>query len=182
MNSTSEDTELGKFHLGNEKYAVACIFKGSTSLHIRQYSKGFKKPYPTKEGVTLTPSRFSRLSSYVDIIDEHIRRLEAGDVFEFRRHLGGEYFCDIKGGIHAINIRKYFVPNNQFMPIPTKNGISMTMEEWRNFKDKIPDIKDLSMELDNALPCFFQLSHSNQEAMFMCYECNPYGNLDLLFD
>jgi hypothetical protein len=171
-----QNIELAKFELGNGRYIVVNKFRGATYVHIRQYDV-IAKPFPTRMGITLTPSRFAVLTMIVDEISERVDSLYKSDTkeFDYKVHLGGGIYCSVRTGCFAINIRKYFLPTDQLTPIPTRKGISIRPTEWKKMVQHFESIKKLSSELMNAMPCGFSDSHNNQESAFMCVECYPFG-------
>ena len=176
-----QNNELAKFEIGNGRYIVVNTFKGITYVHIRQFENA-AKPYPTRVGIALTPSRFAVLSMIAEEISERVDSLNKPDVkeFDYKVHLGGGIYCSVRSGCFAVNIRKHFVPPNHQRPIPTKKGISLRPSEWRKLVQHIEDIKNLSATITSATPCFFNGTHDNQEGAFMCVECFPFG-LNVLY-
>ena len=176
---------MGRFNLGNNKYAVVSNFAGHTNLHIRQYKEDKKtgKFYPTKLGATLNPSRFASLISNLCTIDEKLNDVCKSEpkAINYKLHLGGGWYCTIKTGIECINIRKYFVPEDKSKPVATRTGIVVKQYEWNKFKEVIDDIKDLSPLFMFARECYFGEDHQNQLASLDCAECYPFG-LDISTD
>ena len=155
--------QLGKFSLDNGRFVTVTLFSAKTYVHIRQFRTEGTSVYPTKFGISFLPDRFSRLASIADDVDDQIKRLSSSEEFTYRRHLGGGVFVEVKSGKYCINIRRFFMPDGTTTPIPTKVGISLRLSEWDKFKNIIGEVKKLSPELENAIPCYFSLSHSNQE-------------------
>ena len=54
--------------------------------------------------------------------------------FEYKSHLGGGWFCTVKSGCFTLHIRKFFVPLDKMVLIPTKKGIALTVVEWRKLQ------------------------------------------------
>jgi len=153
-------------------------------VHLRQYEvekdekTGTKGFYPTKVGVTLIPSRFETLTTHEEEINSAVAEMRKyyKKPVDVKLHLGGGFYCTIKSGFDCVNIRKYFVPPGQKEPIPTKKGLALKFNEWKVLTQLIEDIKSIAPELAEATPCYGRDDHANQEGMWTCTECCPFGN------
>ena len=56
-------------HLGNDCYVVVKTFRGVLQIHIRYYYKQKGKLWPTKRGITLSPSQWLKLEANCDTLD-----------------------------------------------------------------------------------------------------------------
>lgn len=126
-------------------------------------------------GIALNPSRFAVLTMILDEVSDKVAALNKQGEFEYKSHLGGGVYCVVRSGCYSVHLRKYFVPNDKQYPVPTKNGIALSLQEWRKLLEHLPTIRDDFPELSNATPCHFDSFHSNQEAAFSCIECFPFG-------
>jgi Transcriptional Coactivator p15 (PC4) len=162
--------ELGRFPLGNLRFAVICVLNGQIKLHIREYAEA---GYPTKKGICLTPSRWASLIRAVPALDETIDTREGGD---YRVHLGGFVYATAISEYGTVGIRQYFIPEGAIDEVPTKKGITLRRFEWYALKSYINDILRLSTELANARPCSDQLDHALLSGFLACCECNPSGD------
>jgi hypothetical protein len=57
--------------------------------------------------------------------------------------------------------------------VPTKKGIALRMKEWYAIVHQLEGIKQRSMEIAQAVPCF--VNHTDVEFALGCQECNPFG-------
>lgn len=176
------DGELGRFPLNFNRFVVVNRFNGQIYVHVRQYKDDISsgKSYPTKIGVSLNPSRFAILMMNSDEISQaldNIRKPEPTCV-NYKRHLGGGIYLSVTTGVECVDIRRYFVPDGQKEELPTRNGISLKCSEWRKLVQLDQEIRKLSPLLQNATPCSYDVSHSNQEGALMCKECTPFSNKD----
>ena len=142
-------------------------------MHVRVLDE--KQGYPTSVGVALNPSRFAVLSMIQDEVNEKLNQLNKSQKFEYKSHLGGGFYCTVRSGCYSVHLRKYFVPNEQIIPIQTKKGIALRLKEWRNLIGHLKTIREEFPELSTATPCHFDSYHNNQEAAFSCMECYPFG-------
>jgi len=161
--------ELGRFALGNGRFAVVCVFSGETKVHVREY---IDEKYPTKKGICLSPSRWAALLGTAFTLDEILsNRSDLRD--DYRVHLGGFVYVKASKEYGTIDIRQYFIPDGQHNEIPTKKGVTLRKFEWFALKKHVDDINRLSEDLINAKPCVESLDHANLEGYLACLECNP---------
>ena len=161
--------------LDSDKYVVVSKFRGDVFVHIREYATdaSTNKLYPTKRGVSFIPTTFATFVMNFDEIDRNVLELNTDKVFEFRVHLGKGIFCTVTSGYYFVNIRRYFVVEGKLQA--TKNGICLKISEWNCLKGNIEEIKNTTPLLSEAVPCFIQTDHSNQEAALNCSVCYPFG-------
>ena len=164
--------EYGRFALGNDRYVTVSRFNGNLLVHIRQYQQNGKGgSYPTKIGITLSPSRFMTLLSFVDTIKSNVERLRNREQnVTCKLHLGGGIFVSISGDYLAVNIRRFFQPEGEITPHPTKKGLALRLSEWDNLTAQLQAIEKL-IDSDER-PCFE--SHLSPVTRFHCKECNPF--------
>ena len=170
-----QDMTLIKIDLGNSRFATVNIFRGKAIVHIRQYDIFGSNSYPSRTGVCLTPSRFARMLLSMEEIDAHVDQLKGSQDFDYKIHIGGGIYCSVRAGFYCVNIRKYFIPVKKHTPIPTKRGISLRINEWKNLKSNIDIISKSCDELRNARPCYECESTHNKNGLFGCNECYPFG-------
>jgi hypothetical protein len=92
----------------------------------------------------------------------------------FKYHLGGGIFVSSSGAdVPLIHIRRHFLPEGVMFDIPTKKGIAMRMKEWYTILRQQGGIKQRSLEIAQAIPCF--VNHPDVEYALGCQECNPFG-------
>jgi len=169
LRKTPISKELGRFALGNGRFAVVCVFKGETKVHVREYAD---EKYPTKKGISLSPIRWAALLGTAFTLDEILsNRSDLRD--DYRAHLGGFVYVKASKEYGTIDIPQYFIPDGQHSEIPTKKGVTLRNFEWFELKKHVDDINRLSEDLINAKPCAENLDHANLEGYLACLECNP---------
>ena len=168
---------MGRFLLGNGRYAVVCNFKGKVYFNIRQYELKGNREYPTITGTCMSAQRFAWFMLKRQQVTDAVREVENGsETVDLRDHIGGGVHVALKSGINLVNIRKYFLPHGAAAPIPTRMGIALKFSEWEKLMECIDDVKNLSSELMNAEPCFNGLDHANLMGFLQCRECSPFGS------
>ena len=147
-------------------------FDGNLQIHIRQYKRyGPERLYPIKIGVTLTPTRFMILLSSIDAIKSSVEKLRNKEIVNCKLHLGGGTFVRINSDFPAtIDLRRFFLPEGEMTPRPTKKGIALRLNEWDSLVTHLDDVA----KLINTKPCF--ASHLSATARFRCDECNPFNS------
>lgn len=140
-----------------------------------------EKEYPTKKGACLTPGRLSVLRSRVEQINAVLKQqevnasygVELGGGLLYKLHLGAGIYLSVSEKFNGVNIRRYWIPEGQDTPIPTKNGIYLPMGQWKALVAKIDQLVNAHPELVVSQPCVF--SHENQIGFIDCAECSPFG-------
>jgi hypothetical protein len=164
-----------EFDIGNEYHVSAQRFQSEEVLvHIRQYDTSpTGKSYPTKRGITLPLDKWKSLTEeYMDEVDKAFQDVKDGKekVF-YKQHLGENIHVTVEQSYRRVDIRKWWLPKDADVIKPTKSGVSMSEEMWREFKKTIPELqKELRKELDNVRYCY--LDHDNQMSMLECRSCN----------
>ena len=89
------------------------------------------------------------------------------------RHIGGGVYCNICVKYRRLNIRQYWLPENEKVPKPTKKGIVLNNMEWQKFLSYVDKINSLSedFKLARTTSCFGL--HGNQ--FDRCSFCDPFG-------
>src|SRR6188508_2125412 len=107
-------------------------FKGSLYIHIRQYKRyGSDRLYPTKIGINLSPTRFITLLSFIDTIKSNAEKLRKRESVKCKLHLGGGIFVSLNSEFPTtIDFRRFFLPEGEMTPRPTKKGIALRLNEW----------------------------------------------------
>ena len=172
--------EIGRYHLGNERYVVVCMFKGDLKVHIRQYSD---TGFPTMKGICLTPSRWATLMTRFENLESVFKGVAQGrsNMISTPEHLGGNVFATASDTYMTVDIRQHFFPNKDFSleARPTRKGITLRQYEWRNLLRLSHDINNSCIELARAEPCMFHSSHRDIMGFFRCQECNPSGRMSV---
>ena len=147
-------------------------FNGNLQIHIRQYQQfGKGTLYPTKIGITLTPSRFVTLLSLMDAIKSNVEKLRNREFVNCKLHLGGGIFVKLNSQFpNTVDFRRFYVPEGEVTPFPTKWGIALRLNEWDSLVTLLGDVNKLINTEEK--PCFE--SHLSPTARFRCDECNPF--------
>ena len=110
-------------------------------------------------------------------IDAKVRDLINNVDVKYQAHIGGGYYVSVTTGFRCVDLRKWFMPWGEKDPKPTKQGISLRLNEWSQMRHLIDKINIDHHVLGIALPCFMQDDHMNQLGAFECHECNPFFHL-----
>jgi hypothetical protein len=148
--------------LSGSIFVVVSEFKGEVYVHIRHHTEN---KIPTKDGIALTLSRWKTLVNVLDLIEKAVVSYPC----QFNYHLGGNHYVSITEGYGRVDLRKFWLPKGEDQIKPTRKGISLTFEAFRNLKDCANVIEKHLPELETVIPCF----HQNQMEMIRCGECNP---------
>ncbi|OWF45232.1 Activated RNA polymerase II transcriptional coactivator p15 [Mizuhopecten yessoensis] len=178
-----EENKLCQLDIGNDHYVVASRFQGRLYIHIRIYEKRpDNTTYPTKKGITLDLEKWTKLMTwYSDDVDEAIKGYddETKDT-DLKIHLGSNYHVSLNTGYPVVNIRRWFLSDNEKEIKPTRKGITLTFRQWGKVKDAMTVLKDfIGKELENVTFCEMAEDHQNQMGMLQCSKCNPNGTMML---
>ena len=145
-------------------------FNGNLQIHIRQYKQfGKGALYPTKIGFTLTPSRFAAMLIFIDTIKSSVEKLRNREFVNCKLHLGGGIFVKLNSQFPTIvDFRRFFLPQGETTPCPTKWGIALRLHEWDSLVAHLGDIN----KLIDVKPCFE--SHPDLSTALRCEECSPF--------
>jgi len=158
------------------RFLIYSHFADREWVHIREYVTLREKTYPTKKGVCLTPSRLKSLTNKLDEIDEQLKQASSSASYKveqslYKSHLGAGIYASVGSEFKGVDLRRYWVPEEQMLPIPTRNGIFLSLAQWNSLKQKIPKLLAAHPELNSAEECF----HANQMGYIDCKECMPFG-------
>jgi hypothetical protein len=127
--------DLGRAELGNERYAVVSVYDGSVRVHIRQYAG---TGYPTKMGVSLSldawrtlTRNMAELSALIAETTESMEDGQCKDVKTFKVPLGDSVYLTYASDYRCVNVRRYFIPDGESVPVPTRWGLALKLIEWR---------------------------------------------------
>jgi hypothetical protein len=160
--------ELRRFEIGTNRFLIHSLYRGDVKIHIRQFD-----PFPSKIGVCFTPLRLAAFRNKLDEIEEGVKLLRAGKPVDLKLHVGGLVYVTIQSGYFIVNIRKYFIPENQIDEIPTRSGIALKLNEWDKLKECLVELLLLAPEIEAVQPCYSSFDHANVITMMDCEECNP---------
>jgi len=132
------------------------------------------KLYPSKIGIALTPTRFFNLLAQIDEIQSNVDKLRRGEMdVLYKRHIGGGVYVAFNSDfLHVVNIRRFFIPAGEMMPIPTRRGIALRLSEWDVLVARLDEIR--KMIPPNEKPCNEREDHQNPTIRFDCKDCNPF--------
>jgi hypothetical protein len=151
--------------LGREVVMKVHGWGSQRRLDIRQHERG----YPTKTGVSLTPSRFKTLTLNLKELSEALENVNQGKEAKYEIHLGGNFWAYCANPYRCVQIRKRYFHDGQ--TLNGRPGISLKTQQWEKFLEMIEIMGNRYTSLTEMVPC--GMSHENQEKMDDCLECNP---------
>ena len=172
-----KEKELGQYEIGRGKYVVVSNYKGEVLTHIRTYeqAKDSARTYPTKFGIVLRPTGFANLLLLRDDITEILQRVLDGENISLHKHISNGTYVSITPDFKLVNLRKYFLPADTNVPVPTRSGICLSRKEWMDFITVSNIISNDVKELKEALPYVCTDVHYNQLGYYSCAYCNPFN-------
>jgi len=133
--------------------------------------------------VKFSPQQWDDMMASMDDIAKAIE-----DDISSRLHIGGNTFVTVKPERALIDIREYFLPDNdsrcvdvapeEFFGdlVPTRRGVSLTENAWKMLVIKADQLlKDFTASTV-AWKGECGLSHADDEMMLKCHHCNPNGH------
>ncbi|KAJ8315887.1 hypothetical protein KUTeg_006563 [Tegillarca granosa] len=109
--------------LGADRYVVARKYINTLYIHLRQYSRGNGKLFPTKQGIALNLKRWLKLESWQDDIDKVISNQR-----DKKFHLGGVVDVTISSKYPNVDVRQFWMPQERSIPI--RKGLAMKYGQW----------------------------------------------------
>ena len=172
----SNDDERCMIHIGDDIYVTAKVYNDKLQLHIRHYHRIDSQLYPTKKGVTLSPSRWlvleDRQTELTQFFDEFYSEKKSEED-EKNIHLGGGIYVTTNDKYPVVNIRHWWKPEDATKPCPTKKGVILNKNKWTQLKNTMAVMRDFVPELnDIGIGCIED--HANQMGMLQCPDCNPF--------
>ena len=120
--------------------------------------------------IIFTGKRWAQFLLMIPDIDNAVNQLMVRQYVSYNAHIGAGWYASVSTGVLCIDLRQFYL--NPVLGVrPTKKGIGLRLQEWTNFKAIIPEI---SKRFPNAVSCFLQDDHQNQEGFLRCNECNPF--------
>ena len=98
---------MNPMHLGADRYLQISDFQGTDLIHLRCYESNKEKIYPTKKGIALPLVRFKILCENKNIISKALNQTKSRFV-----HLGGNVYVSTNAQYRTVDIRKFFIPEN----------------------------------------------------------------------
>ena len=163
--------------LGSERFISIVEWQNEPRIDIRQFDGDNGKTFPTKVGVSLTLPRWKQLTEKADSVMKEVQKLVAEEEVKLFLHIGGNVHVSVNSGILAVDMRRWWLPEDAGTLKPTRKGISLRLFEWERLMKYIPIINEAIPELSSVVPCYLRRDHDNQESAMECRECN--GNLVL---
>lgn len=167
-------SELLRYGIGRDRFVTVSTYKGNLNVNVRVHKLDpqTKYWYPTKEGITLTSSRFASLCQEIAEIENQLSAIEGEDGADYSCHIGGGVFVTVEGLNPIVELRSYWRHKNNKQGIPrrTERGIALSLSEWEDLKKSIFDIRDKVPQFCGAKMC---VDLSNHNAA-LCRECNPW--------
>ncbi len=154
-------------HLGKELYLFDSVFNGITYIHVRELSRENKRP--TTNGITLTLQRCNELYSILPDVVIHVDQLRRNEPTFYRRHIGGNWFVVMEMGYDTVNIRKFWLPDNETSIRATRKGVSLTFNQFEELKNGLRILDTFVPELNRVVPCYLSGKHVRD----FCKECSP---------
>jgi len=156
--------------LGNDKKIRLAEWQGEKRVDIRQWTPH----HPTKKGISIPLHRYLILRDSINDINGAIECLQKGEDTFFKRHLGGNVYIHVKTPYTGVDIRQWYLPEDEKDIKPGK-GIFLKINEWKELCNVNECIEDFCPELKQTVRCYDQNDHMNQLGWIMCKECNPNG-------
>jgi len=99
---------------------------------------------------TLTPKCWVNFILYCQQIDNEAKELNLKTrPVAFRLHLSDGWYVSVTGGYNCVDFRRFYVPysTSHEHVRPTRNGISLRLNEWAELLVLIPTIHERHLEL-----------------------------------
>lgn len=143
-------------------------------VHVRKQNNEFtvtiEEPGVVNKSVTLPAKRWAALVACESTIDEYVRRFQAGEIVEFKSHIGGSYYVSITTGYPCVDIREFYFDKTRGGPRASKHGIALNLTQWPLLKEVNLLIKQQFPKLAKAELC----AHLDMNSLMNCTECTPF--------
>jgi len=133
--------QCSSFILGEKRDRVIDIVRNVVTIH--------SSCEPNKLA-TLTPKCWANFILYCQQIDNEVRELNLKThPVAFRLHLGDGWYVSVTGGYNCVDFRRFYVPygSSHENLRPTRDGISLRLDEWADLLAIIPTIHERHPEL-----------------------------------
>ena len=137
-------------------------------IDVREWEWQTRKLVPTKKGISLPLHRWKLLVESFEWLDRALDEKQ-----EYASHLGGNVYASVQANNVCVNIRQFWLPENQTEIAPIKTGICLRPEEYCKLKDAAYRVGECVPELLSVVPCPYRSDHMNQLGFLSCPECNP---------
>jgi hypothetical protein len=174
------------FRIGGARYLLYGEVDGKSVIRIQECDyKKYDGEKQEPKMIRFTVQQWWDLVEEFDNIDNAIE-----DFDDLKVSIGGNTFVRVQTHRMRVDIREFFLPEgtcpdlkilpDQFekLVVPTRRGISLTYEEWKNLVIKAaPLIRMGTYKLSGAdarqAPCL--PSHQDKKGWLICPHCNPNG-------
>ena len=135
---------------------VLTSFNGQTLIHIREFQTIDSQRYPTKKGACFTPGRLAMLRRSIEGIDAALHQQEVnsscgvtveGGVL-YTMHIGAGIYASVNEKFRGVNLRRYWMPEGQLVPVPTKNGIYLPASQWKSLLTLIRQRREIAVTVN----------------------------------
>lgn len=116
--------------------------------------------------------RWKTLCDFAEDVDQQIQRCKFHQTVEHRLHLGGNLHVTISSEWNKVDIRFWYVPENETELKPGKPGISLEFQEWDVLNQCMRESYEL-LGLDKLQSCIYQPVHQSVLEAMNCKECHP---------
>ena len=178
FNSTDVIGEHLEFRasIGKNRFLSTSTLNGQKYIHIREYDTSKTGTlFPTKKGMSFDLRRWAVFRESAADVDECIKKIRAGDeTVEFHRHLGAANYLRIKREISYVDLRKFFKPDAETEPIPTRRGIALRLAEWETLRYEMFRLHCDRLYILYYSPCY--MDHAVDQPIVSCQECFRYKN------
>ena len=132
-------------------------------------SDGKRSP---NKSIFLNLSRWKALCQFAEDIDRQVDRCKYQYVVEEKCHLGGHIYATVSSHWSRVDIRFWYVPENDNSLKPGRPGLSLDFTEWEALKQSLKETYKL-LRLDGVECCLFEPTHQNLMDALNCPECHP---------
>jgi hypothetical protein len=168
--------------ISDNKFLTTSNFNGIEYVHIREYSQSSEGIYsiPTQKGASFTGERWAVFRRIIPKIDQMIHLAKDEPETTYKAHLGRGIYLEINPEFRHVDIRSYFMLDDQITVQATKRGICLSFSQWRILTNLIADLHRKKPYLLSIQPCFEQVGHQELLNNFDCRECVPFSGIRLI--
>ena len=176
-NDETENIVLNReclFHIGNTRYVKGTFWNNEWNIHVRQYewsSAGIL--FPTKMGIALSLLQWVELLCNLTTIEQTLKDFQEGKTVKLFMHLGSNVYLSVTNSYRVVDIRKWWIPDNEDELKPTRKGIALTFQEWQSLVNICNQLAEEIPEIKQTIPCSFGTDHSNLLSAMQCRNCCP---------
>jgi len=120
-----------------------------------------------------------RWAQFRQMLDEIVEKVDVlmkdKETVSYCGHVGGGHYVSLTTGFRCVDFRKFYLPFGQSEMKPSSKGIALRLGEWSTMTKIVSAINKDYPALANAVPCYLQDDHNNQQSVVDCRECNPFS-------